>query len=390
MPKYFIGNVLSPTDENQPEAYDKTFAFTKEESRKMNLVGKPVLCEHDKHMNVGTILRDWTQEDGSKWVLGQIKDEGLYAKFAKYSIERSEYGKGYYTGLSLQHEHIRHNASGKATKEGIEVSLVVDPRRNDCRIAFVEADEEPSQDKTKKILYKMNNKCIQSTMSEAQAKPVETVEKQQEAKEEAASSETQDSGFSMSREDMMKVIIQQQKDLEKQEGNTVELKKLKEEMEKQKAEELEKDTEKAYNLSRALVDQWAESLDASVMSEADKESVLKMAKSFPRESMELLRIAHCASKKHKELNDDFLKLQNNSAKSKLQSDFQMAIQKKRPVEESQEAPVVHAASKKAKTNHVVAFLDAMSKYNVSGSATENMRQLSEYSNQQGSRRKPYF
>ena len=176
--------------------------------------------------------------------------------------------------------------------------------------------------------------------------------------------------------------------MEKSSSDSAELKKLKEEIEAAKAEELKRDQEKAYNLSRALVDQWAESLDTSVMSDEAKESVLKMAKDYPRESMELLRIAHCASKKHKALNEEFLSLQKSSADSKLQSEFKNAIQKKRAApEESITEVVQQKASKKSKTSHVAQFLEAMSKYNVSGSARENMRECAEYGRKQ---RKTYF
>lgn len=388
MPKYFIGNVLSPTDENQPEADDETFAFTKEESVNLSLAGKPVLLEHDKHMEVGNILRDWTSDDGSKWVLGKLKDEGLYAKFAKYSVDKTPFGDGYYKGLSLQHVCTQY-ASGKNTKEGVEVSLVVEPRRNDCHIAFLDRNEEPNEHETKKILYKMSDKSNKTfNMSEQVEKVTETTPAKQEetAPKPVENRNAESDSFNMSREDMMKVIIQQQKDLEQSSSDSAELKKLKEQMEAAKAEELKRDQEKAYNLSRALVDQWAESLDTSVMSDEAKESVLKMAKDYPRESMELLRIAHCASKKHKQLNEDFLSLQKNSADSKLQSEFKNAIQKKRPAEETV-GEVVQKASKKSKTSHVAEFLEAMSKYNVSGSARENMRECAEYSKKQ---RKTYF
>ena len=43
MPRYFIGNILSPTD-TQPEAEDPTFAFTKDESKKLKMDLK-----HPKH-----------------------------------------------------------------------------------------------------------------------------------------------------------------------------------------------------------------------------------------------------------------------------------------------------------------------------------------------------
>ena len=45
MVKYFIGNVLSPTN-TQPEQHDPTFAFTKKEAFDLDLTGKPIRMEH--------------------------------------------------------------------------------------------------------------------------------------------------------------------------------------------------------------------------------------------------------------------------------------------------------------------------------------------------------
>ena len=58
MPKYFIGNILSPT-ETQPEADDPTFAFTREESQSMSMKDIPIRMEHHPDMVVGNIIRDW-------------------------------------------------------------------------------------------------------------------------------------------------------------------------------------------------------------------------------------------------------------------------------------------------------------------------------------------
>ena len=51
MVKYFIGNVLSPTD-TQPEQHDPTFAFTKKEAFDLDLTGKPIRMEHHPHFNI--------------------------------------------------------------------------------------------------------------------------------------------------------------------------------------------------------------------------------------------------------------------------------------------------------------------------------------------------
>ena len=67
MPKYFIGNILSPT-ETQPEADDPTFAFTREESKAMSMTDIPIRMEHHPDMVVGNIIRDWDDKPSlSDW-----------------------------------------------------------------------------------------------------------------------------------------------------------------------------------------------------------------------------------------------------------------------------------------------------------------------------------
>ena len=100
MPKYFIGNILSPTD-TQPEADDPTFAFTREETESLAMGGVPIRMEHHPDMVVGEIKRGWNDNKGRKWVLGKINDDTLQSKFAKYAIDKHATGTAYY--LSLIH-----------------------------------------------------------------------------------------------------------------------------------------------------------------------------------------------------------------------------------------------------------------------------------------------
>ena len=118
MVKYFIGNVLSPT-ETQPEQHDPTFAFTKKEAFDLDLTGKPIRMEHHPDLEVGEIMRNWQAEDGSVWVTGKLKDDSLESKFANYAIDKNPVtGESYYTGLSLQHTHIQYASAGNTKKEG--------------------------------------------------------------------------------------------------------------------------------------------------------------------------------------------------------------------------------------------------------------------------------
>ena len=141
-----------------------------------------------------------------------------------------------------------------------------------------------------------------------------------------------------------------------------------------------------------MVDQWAETLDKTEMDEASKEAVMKMAKDYPRESMAMLKVAHCASAKHKAMKSQFADYKEVMKRSQLQEKFEQVMSKKRPAT----APVVHAAStKKVKTapvvqkkNDVQRFLTAMSKYNVTGTARDHMESISQIGKR--GQRAPYY
>ena len=89
--------------------------------------------------------------------------------------------------------------------------------------------------------------------------------------------ENKEESGEMSREEMMKVINQQQKELESQQTNKTEeqkeLEELKAMLKKQKDEEAAKTLAAAKALSEDLVNQWAQSLDKTEMTEANKQSI---------------------------------------------------------------------------------------------------------------------
>ena len=392
MPKYFIGNILSPT-ETQPEANDPTFAFTREESEAMSMTDIPIRMEHHPDMVVGNIIRDWDDKDGRKWVLGKLNDDGFQSKFAKYAIDKGPSGTAYYTGLSLQHTHTQF-ASGKSVKTPIEVSLCVNPRRDDCRIAFV--DSEPNHDESKKVTYKIQQ-LASNKMSEA---PVEQQQEQQtEVTTEVTETpvENKEQAGEMSREEMMKVIIQQQKELETQQSSKSEeqkeLEELKIMLKKQKDEEASKTLAAAKALSEDLVNQWAQSLDKTEMTDANKQSILKMAQEYPQQSMELLRVAHCASKAHQAQVQKFDEFKKMSESMQLKERFESVMQKKRerPVEVQ-----THAAStKKQKVvpQHSTEnyALSIIKKYRASGSARDHMSAINDYQTpKRRGARAPYY
>lgn len=403
MVRYFIGSVLSPYEKEECAENDETFGFTRQQADRLDLTNIPVRMEHHPDMKVGHIIKSWSEKDGSKWCLGKLDQEGFQGKFSQHAVDKNpDTGKPYYEGLSLQHAHIQ-LASGKeigARKEAIEVSLVCEPRRSDCKIAFVDGEDEPKQDQIKKTTYilkqKTNKMSTDKTVSEAT--PDQTKQPVESATVEDGKSNM---AGAMSKEAMMKIIIEQQKSLEQnktqQNSELDELRKLKAQIEKQKEEEQRKQAEKSYAMAKTVVDQWSETLDKQDMSDATKQTILDASKSHPEQMIELLRVAHCASKKYKETNERFNEYKSLMEKQQLSKQFDAVMSKKTitPVEqiEVRQAPVVHAASKKRKVSSMSdpeMFLKALSQYNSSGSARDHMEAVSKIGARKSYNRQSYY
>jgi len=392
MSKYFIGNILSPT-ETQPEADDPTFAFTREEAASLEMKGVPIRMEHHPDMEVGTIERSWGDSEGRMWVLGKLHNDGVQSKFAKYAIDKGASGTAYYTGLSLQHTHTQY-ASGKSIKTPVEVSLCVNPRRDDCRIAFVDSmlNHDESEKVTYKILQHASNKMASETLVD-QTQETTVVETPTPVETPA---ETKQESNEMSREEMMKVIIQQQKELEESQSNKSteqkELEELKTMLKKQKDEEASKTLAAAKATAEDLVNQWAKNLDKTEMTDENKQSIMQMARDFPQQSMQLLRVAHCASKAHAAQIKKFNEFKDMSEKMQLQEKFEAVMQKKRPRAEPVVQQRVHAAStKKQKKNTENMALNIIQQYRASGSARDHMAAMSEYQTpKRRNTRAPYY
>jgi len=400
MVRYFIGNILS--NEGWKPENDPTFDFTKEESKDLNLKGVPVRMEHHDEMVVGNIIRGWDGKNGSKWVLGKLNGDNYQSRFAQFAVDKNKTtGQPYYSGLSLQHTHTQY-ASGKSKKKAIEISLCCEPRRPDTKIAFVDSDSEPNNNEIKKMYYKTHtasnqmDSSVTQPITETQASPEpDTISSN--TTEEAPNEESSD----MSREDMMKVIIQQQKELEnKKTGDDTErneLLELKRMMEKQKADELKKTTEKSSAMMEALVNDWENQVDKDQMTDSQKLSMRNLVKQFPTESMELLRVAHCASKHAKQQAVKFAEFKSLTEKTVLATRFDEVMKNKRPIQPPMQPPtpvqqVVHAASNKRQkmmsdTEH---FVKAMSKYNVSGSARDKMDSIASFSARKPMENRSYF
>jgi hypothetical protein len=402
MVRYFIGSVLSPYEKEEVAEGDSTFGFTRAQADSLDLTNIPVRMEHHPDMKVGHIIRSWSEKDGSKWCLGKLEGKGFQSKFSQHAVDKNpDTGKPYYEGLSLQHAHIQ-LASGKtqtSKKEAIEVSLVCEPRRSDCRIAFVDGDgeEEPKADQIKKTTYILNQRTnkmsTEKTATETPA-PESNEQVQNPPVEDGKSS----MGGVMSKESMMKIIIEQQKSLEasktQQNSELDELRQLKAQIEEQREEEKRKQAEKSYAMAQTVVNQWSDTLDKEQMSDTTKDTILAASKTHPEQMIELLRVAHCASKKAKETQQRFEEYKSLVEKNQLSKQFDAVMSKKNVVESQSHitAPVVHAASnKKRKTmSDPEMFLKALSQYNSSGSARDHMQAVSQIGQRKNYQRREYY
>ena len=415
MPTYFIGNVLSPTD-TQPEQEDHTFAFTREEAANLDLIDKPIRMEHHSELEVGKITRHWQHEDGSVWVVGKLNDDGFQSKFAKHAITKDpETGASYYTGLSLQHCHTQYASGGSSKKEAIEVSLCVNPRRSDCRIAFVNSD--PNKEEREKVTYKIHSASFnKNDMSDISQEPAQNTAPAEVT--EVEKSESNDMA-NMTNEQYMKVIIEQEEKLEelkkaqakemeelrayKESVNAQksteleELRALKAEIEKQKAAEAESTRKKNLAYWKAIKEMDPEAM--AELDDASQNAIKTLSETHPNEARALLHVAHCASKKTKNVISQFNEYKEMMKRTQLQQRFESVMSKKRQVEEPPRVQeVVHAASKRPRVantqeqsaNRVSKFLETMKKYNTTGSARDHMDAVSKIGVRRSMNRAPYY
>jgi len=402
MVRYFIGSVLSPYEKEERAEGDETFGFTREQADQLDLKNIPVRMEHHPDMKVGHIIKSWSEKDGSKWCLGKLDHTGFQGKFSQHAVDKNpNTGKPYYGGLSLQHAHVQ-LASGKhstAKKEAIEVSLVCEPRRSDCKIAFVDGEDEPNQDEIKKTTYILKQTPNKMSTDKKVSEP--TPDQSKEATDSGSADDGKNSAAgTMTKEAMMKIIIEQQKSLEnsktQQNSELDELRQLKVQIERQREEEQRKNAEKAHAMAKTVVDQWSETLDKQEMSEAARQTILDASKTHPEQMIELLRVAHCASKKHMEAHERFNEYKSLMEKTQLSKQFDAVMSKKSVPQLEQttrQAPVVHAASKKRKVSSMSdpeMFLKALSQYNCSGSARDHMDAVSKIGARKSYTRQSYY
>ena len=312
----------------------------------MDLKGVPIRMEHDDHLEVGHVVKSWDEKDGSKWIMGKLKEDTIRGQFARHAIAKSSSGTRYYTGLSLQHTHTQY-ASGETRKEPVEVSLCVDPRRDDCRITFVNT--------SKNTHYKGRAKTIK--MTDAPNTPATETTTEPVAVEtpapEVPSSDIPD------QQRLMEILVEQQKGLDAQAEKLAKF----EEMEQKRTEA---EQAKAEALAKSLVTAWSTQVGEEMKDmKAAESSMLKMAKEFPQESQEFFRIAHHASKKHAEQKDLMERAKSESKNTELKQTFDKVMSKQ-----------VHAASAK-KQEKEQTFKDVLAKYSTNGRGRDLMEEVLE-------------
>tara|TARA_B110001450_G_C17661940_1_gene497635 strand:- start:505 stop:1695 length:1191 start_codon:yes stop_codon:yes gene_type:complete len=343
---YFVGNVLPSSD--APGENDNTFDFTKEESIGMSLDNVPIRLEHEEGLAVGHVKRDWTDSDGKKWILGEVKEDTLEGRFASNAIQPSSMGHTLYPGLSLQHVHTSFR-DGSTSKRAIEVSLCAEPRRPGCHVASVQS--------TKKMDYithiasrqnmsteQINTPAQESTPEVTQAPVVESAP--------AAPSVPQEPAAAANQEELMKLVIDQESELSGTksalETAQAELQKLQAQWKEREDNERLHTKSKAEALSKALVDSWSASLPADMMTDENKQAIFALAQNFPEQSVKMMEIAHKASKKYATDIKSMEQVQAAKQKRQLESRVMDIVTKKRRVAptEPDTRSVVHAASTK--------------------------------------------
>jgi hypothetical protein len=344
---YFVGNVLPSSD--APGENDDTFDFTKEESLNMSLDNVPIRLEHEEGLAVGHVKRNWTDTDGKKWILGEVKDDTLEGRFASNAIQPSSYGHTLYKGLSLQHVHTSFR-DGSTSKRAIEVSLCAEPRRPGCHVASVQSTKK--MDYITHLASRQNMSAEQINTPAQESTPEVTQAPVAETAQETVTEQSADPSAPANQEELMKLVIDQESEL----GNTksalekaqAELQKLQAQWKEREDNERIHTKSKAEALSKALVDSWSASLPSDMMTDENKKAIYALAQNFPEQSVKMMEIAHKASKKYASDLQSLEQQQAAKQKRQLESRVMDIVTKKRRIvpTEPDTRSVVHAASTK--------------------------------------------
>lgn len=450
MATFFAGNVLPATaSQTSIDDQDPTYRFTREEAESLDLVGKPIRCEHSKTLECGVITKSMIDKTGKVYIIGKLHDtvdqsgkKNAINIFADKALGNTKKGnKAYYPSLSLQHVH-EENADGSVTrKRGLEVSLVHEPRRANCNIIGV--SRLPQLFGSKKHAASVKSRAAQQRVSENQdyigdastsnaeqscaysdmsstesAKPAEpsdptppettptpVVTTKPVAREEIPATTTQatkeaDGDFKMG--DVVNVVLQQETELdrlkaqlavvskERDEHKTVNDARKKAEEEKIAAQK-QSDLEKSQALLSTLTSLWDEQVPDAVWTENKEDNIKKMQEFAEREpalAKQLFSVVHSASSRYASV------LNSDSERERMLSSKLGHVMKKRKIHaasaRSAETPAAPPkAAAPAAQSDPKDLMTIMKQYgnNVSGTAHSLMNKL--YKQQMERRRTPF-
>ena len=430
MSTYFVGNVLPPTDaQNSVDDRDPTFRFSKEEARKLNLVGKPIRCEHEASLKCGTITKQMIDKTGKVYVIGKIDNsvnangkKNIISTFANKAIGRKGGGK-YYGSLSLQHVH-EESFDGKTSKKAIEVSLVNEPRRRGCDIIGVRRISAPASKRhaassrensiisgqyignasahnTEHLRFEVESNTMSDANTEttpaanptaAAAAPATAAEPVQETAPadgkvgQSAGKTDADGDFKMG--DVVNVVLQQETELDRLKSQLAAAEKERDEHktvnEARQAKEKEAatkkraaDTEKAEALMSTLTELWDDQVPDSVWQDNKDEQKAKMKQLIeqsPELAKDLFSVVHCASSRYATVLNSDAERQRNLT-SKLGH-----VMKKRKIHaasaRTESAPATPAKPAEPQQKSLMSIMKGYSgKSGMSGTATSLMNRL---------------
>lgn len=437
MTTYFVGNILPPTNaQNSEDDKDPTFRFSADEARKLDLIGKPIRCEHEESLKCGTITKQMIDKTGKVYIIGKIDEnvkaggkKNVISMFADKALGKRGDGR-YYGSLSLQHVH-EETVDGKTSKKAIEVSLVNEPRRPGCHILGVSriprnarhkastrgraekmdeyictpddfnTEQLPNESYT--ISHKMESDSttstpapVESSTPEPAAAPAAEPAAQQQPADvgkvgQAAPEKEADGDFKMG--DVVNVVLQQETELDRLKAKLAEVTKDRDEhksvnearaqKEKQaKEQKRAADTERAEALMSTLTELWDEQVPDSVWQDNKDDQKAKM-KQFIEQSPELAKdlfsVVHCASSRYaKVLNTDAERQRTLSSKlghvMKKRKTIHAASARAAPAAaDSTPAPATAPAQPEKKT--LMSIMGNYSKGGMSGTATSLMNRL---------------
>jgi len=358
---HFVGKILN---KNEIES-DESFAFTDIDKQNLDLKDLPIRLEHQDDLTAGKIMFNWTDPATKEtWVMGRLDDSSVTGTFAKHAVQSSATGSPYYSGLSLQHKYSKF-ADGTSKKEGVEVSLVTDPRRPNCNIIWT--SNEPKQSQTINGQYIPVSELLQkaSKMSTGveEAKiipdaPATTVTETPTEPAAAAASAPATPQLTEEVYNQFKALKDQLEEQTKKNAELEKWKNIREEEQKLKADKLKKEQmEKNKDLMKTFLEHMGDFVDGSP--NEFQSSIQPFLEEHPNKMQPLMEILQRASKKHAQQKLDIQKREADLRDKQLEMKFRSLIESTpaaAPAAPAAAAPAAvveqttQRASKRRKTN----------------------------------------